>query len=371
MSEPGYTDFDRFLMRRAIELAKRGEGLVEPNPMVGCVITADQSILGEGWHPQFGGPHAEVVALQQAGSRAAGSTAYVSLEPCSHHGKTPPCADALIRAGVRRVVVGVQDPFPEVSGQGIQRLQTAGIHVDVGLLEEDAKELIAPFCMRILQKRPWVLAKWAMTLDGKIATRTGHSQWISNPDSRTIVHAIRARMDAIVVGYNTARHDDPLLTARPAGPRTACRIVLDSQARLPLHSQLVQTASQEQPVVIVTSQSAPAERCAALEACGCQIHQLDQNLLNVERIKAFLEYLATQQMTNVLLEGGGSTFGSFLDAGCIDEAHVFISPRLAGGDQAIGAVGGQGVEIMPDCTALKHPTFERIGSDLYVRGRTH
>ncbi len=204
-------------MTRALELAARGEGQVEPNPMVGCVIARDGVCIGEGWHQRFGGPHAEVEALGSVQGSAAGATMYVTLEPCCHTGKTPPCTEAIVRTGIGRVVVAQVDPFPAVAGQGVQRLRDAGIVVDVGLLEESARQLNAPYRKLIQQQTPWIIAKWAMTLDGKLASRTGYSQWISSAASRQRVHQLRQRVDAVMVGRGTAQADDPLLTARPAG----------------------------------------------------------------------------------------------------------------------------------------------------------
>ncbi len=226
--------FDTQQMQRAIALARRGEGFVEPNPMVGCVLVRDGNVVGEGWHQRFGGPHAEVVALQAAGGDARGATAYVSLEPCCHHGKTPPCTQALIDAGVARVVIAMHDSFAEVAGGGVKQLREAGIEVTVGLLDDEARQLNAPYLKLIEQGRPWVIAKWAMTLDGRIASKTGSSQWISGEASRAIGHGLRGRVDAIIVGRGTAAADDPLLTTRLSDgnkpPRTATRVVFESGA---------------------------------------------------------------------------------------------------------------------------------------------
>ena len=241
------SELDSWQMARALELAARGEGFVEPNPMVGCVIARGAEIIGEGWHRKFGGPHAEVEALHVAGTRARGATLYVTLEPCCHQGKTPPCTDAILASGLGRVVVAQRDPFPAVAGGGIERLRQAGLAVEVGLREAEARRLNAPYLKLTESGRPWVIAKWAMTLDGKLASRTGDSRWISNEASRAIVHQLRGRVDAIVVGRGTAGQDDPLLTARPAGPRVATRIVLDTRASLASDSQLVTTAG-EAPV---------------------------------------------------------------------------------------------------------------------------
>src|SRR5689334_13187411 len=235
--------------------------------MAGCVIVQDGEIVGEGWHEQFGGPHAEVNALEVAGERAAGATVYVSLEPCCHEGKTPPCTQALIRAGVKRVVVAVQDPFPEVSGRGIAELQSAGIECEVGTNGADAAWLLAPYLTLLRTGRPWVIAKWAMTLDGKLATHTGDSQWISSETSRAVVHQLRGRVDAVVVGSRTACVDNPLLTARPSNladvKRIATRVVVDSAALISLESRLVQTAP-DIPVLLAAGDDGSHDACNRL-----------------------------------------------------------------------------------------------------------
>src|SRR5262249_49286375 len=226
-------------MRRALELAERGRGYVEPNPLVGAVIVRDDRPVGEGWHQRFGEAHAEVNALAAAGEAARGATLYVTLEPCCHHGKTPPCTDAIIAAGIARVICAQRDPFPKVSGGGIAAPEAAGIAVEVGAMTDAAQRLNAPYLKLLHTGKPWVIAKWAISLDGKIATANGDSKWISGEASRAIVHQLRGRMDAIIVGHRTAELDDPLLTARPAGARTATRIVVDSRATLSPNSQLV------------------------------------------------------------------------------------------------------------------------------------
>jgi len=265
---------DAAYMARALELASRGEGYVEPNPMVGCVIVRDGEVVGEGWHQKFGGPHAEVEALRVAGARARGATMYVTLEPCCHHGKTPPCTEAIIAAGITRVVCAQRDPFEQVAGRGIEMLKAAGIAVEAGMLEAEAKTLNAPYLKLVTTGRPWIIAKWAMTLDGKIATRTGDSRWISGEASREIVHRLRGRVDGIMVGCDTALHDDPLLTARPPGARVATRIVVDSYASLALESQLVRSVSAA-PVLVAASSAAPQENIDRLTAAGCEVHPID------------------------------------------------------------------------------------------------
>jgi len=263
---------DKQHLARALELAERGRGCVEPNPLVGCVIVLDGQVVGEGWHEQFGGPHAEINAMTQAGEQSRGADLYVTLEPCCHHGKTPPCTDALIQAGIARVIGGCEDPNPQVAGQGIAKLREAGIVVEV-MKDHAARKLIAPFTKRMTAGQPWVIAKWAMTLDGKIATHTGESQWISSEASRALVHKIRGQVDAILVGRQTVERDDPLLTARPPGPRIATRIVLDSEASISLESQLVRSADQA-PLLIVAKTTAAVERIKRLQDRGIEVFQL-------------------------------------------------------------------------------------------------
>jgi len=354
-------------MARALELAARGRGYVEPNPMVGCVIAMDDRVLGEGWHARFGGPHAEIEALRAAGTAAAGATMYVTLEPCCHHGKTPPCTEAVIEAGIRRVVVAGRDPFPDVAGGGIQQLVQAGMDVQIGLLDEQASRLNAPYFKLVRTGRPWIVAKWAMTLDGKTATRTGSSQWISGEDSRKLVHELRGRMDAIMVGRGTAVADDPLLTARPPGPRTATRIVVDTRAALTPDSQLVRTA-QEAPVLVAAGPEATEERRRRLIDAGCEvwIGEADDPQ---DRLIELLHELGRRRMTNVLIEGGGGLLGSLFDVGAVDEVHTFIANKLIGGADATTPIGGKGVELMSQAITLDKPTIEHVGGDIYIHGR--
>jgi diaminohydroxyphosphoribosylaminopyrimidine deaminase / 5-amino-6-(5-phosphoribosylamino)uracil reductase len=368
MSAPFATPRD--VMQHALALAARGLGAVEPNPPVGAVIVDDQwRPLGEGWHQRYGGPHAEVHALEQAGAAARGATLFVTLEPCCHFGQTPPCSQAVIAAGLQRVVVAMTDPNPRVAGQGIAELQTAGIDVEVGLLEPQARWLTAPFTQLVTQCRPWVHAKWAMTLDGKIASHTGHSQWITGEPSRALVHELRSRMDAIVVGIGTVVTDDPQLTARPPGVRTATRVVIDPQARLPLDAQLVQTAG-ETPVLCVTSADADSERIAALQSAGVEVWTTDQ--LEHGRLSpaAWLAELGRRRMTHVLVEGGGRLLGSLFDADLIDEWHVFIATKLVGGEQAVSPLAGHGLPRIPDVSQLVGTTIDLLDGDLLIRGRT-
>ncbi len=353
-------------MRRALALAERGRGAVEPNPLVGAVVVRQGQVVGEGWHQRFGEAHAEVHALAQAGDAARGATLYVTLEPCCHHGKTPPCTDAVLRAGVTRVVAALEDPFPQVAGQGAARLRAAGVTVEFGLAAAEARRQNAPYLTLLGHGRPYVHAKWAMTLDGKIATRSGDSKWISSEASRRRVHELRGQMDGIIVGIGTALADDPLLTARPPGPRVACRVVLDSQARLPLEAQLVRTA-RSVPTLIATT-AVEDSLLAPLRAEGCEVLRLPADEAGCPDVPALLEEFGRRRWTNVLVEGGGEALGSFLDARRIDEVHVYIAPRLVGGREAKMAVAGHGCERIADALALAECRVVTIDGDVYVHG---
>ena len=359
-------DHDKWMLR-AVELARQGEGRVEPNPMVGCVIVKDGLVVGEGYHQQFGGPHAEVNALRDAGERSVGSTIYVTLEPCSHHGKTPPCADAVIASKPETVVVGQTDPNPEVAGRGIRRIEQQGIRVVHNVRHSETLQLVQPFSKLMTQSKPWVIAKWAMTLDGKIATPNGDSKWISNESSRAIVHQIRGRVDAILVGIGTALADDPQLTARPSGPRTATRIVLDSKARLPIDCHLVRTAHQI-PVLVWATAAAPEANVDALRANGCEVHVCETDSHQESLLELLLE-LGQRQFTNVLVEGGGQVMGTLLDTRCIDEVHAFVAPMLSGGQASLTPIAGQGVARIADSLPLESPNIHTIGDNIYISGR--
>jgi diaminohydroxyphosphoribosylaminopyrimidine deaminase/5-amino-6-(5-phosphoribosylamino)uracil reductase len=353
-------------MSRALELAERGRGYVEPNPLVGAVVVRDGVAIGEGWHQRYGEAHAEVLALCAAGEAARGAILYVTLEPCCHHGKTPPCTDAILRAGVRRVVAAMADPFPAVAGQGLARLRAAGVQAECGLGEAEARRLNAPYLKLLATGRPYVHAKWAMTLDGKICTRTGDSKWISGQAARSRVHELRGRMDAIGIGIGTALADDPALTVRPPGARTPTRIVLDSHARLPLTSVLATTA-RTVPLLVVVAEGVDAQRVAALQGCGCQVVALPA-VAGLPTVPGLLDELGRRRMTNILVEGGAAVLGSFLDAAAIDEVHVFIAPRLAGGAEAKTPIAGRGVEGIADALNLVEYRIERLGEDVYVHG---
>ncbi len=370
---------DTHFMRRALELARRGEGFVEPNPMVGCVLVREGQIVGEGFHRRFGGPHAEVEALRAAGERAHGATAYVTLEPCSHHGKTPPCTDALLAAGVRRVVVALRDPNPAVHGQGLQILRNAGVEIVENVLTEEVRDLLAPYTTLLEKRRPWIIAKWAMTLDGRSASRSGSSQWISGEPSRLVVHRLRARMDGILVGAGTVRCDNPRLTVRlldrEERARTPLRIVLDSRAEIPLTSRLIQTA-RETPLLVVVGDDASPAKMTALRQTGCEVLPIPAvakgELLEnryARQIETLLTTLAERNLTNLLVEGGSRVFGLLFDWGLIDEVHAFIAPKLIGGKDAVPAIAGRGLADMEFPYRLKSPQISILDDDVYVCGR--
>ncbi|MCA9065610.1 MAG: bifunctional diaminohydroxyphosphoribosylaminopyrimidine deaminase/5-amino-6-(5-phosphoribosylamino)uracil reductase RibD [Planctomycetaceae bacterium] len=357
-------------MRQALSLARQGAGRVEPNPQVGAIVV-DRfgNVTGEGFHQRFGGPHAEINAIAAAGDRCRESTLYVTLEPCSHFGKTPPCADAVIEAGVRRVVIGCTDPAPHVAGAGIEKLRRAGVEVVVGVCQDDARRLIAPFAMLQLRQRPWVTGKWAMSLDGRIATRTGSSQWISGTESRSRVHELRGQVDAIITGSGTVIADDPALTARPAGPRTAARIVLDaSGTSLRSDRQLVGTAHEIPVIAFVGENQVSLGEIQRLTDEGVEVLALPLNENGHLSASDVLSDLGRRRFTNVLLEGGPGLIGKFSDEQLIDEVHVFLAPKLIGGIDAPGPVGGLGIEWIRQAGIVNRMTAERIGDDLLIRG---
>ena len=355
-------------MNRAIEIAAEGQGMVEPNPMVGCVIVRRDELLAEGYHKLFGGPHAEIEALAHVrGLPLNDTTVYVTLEPCCHSGKTPPCTQALIEAGVRNVVVGYVDPNPNVAGQGINQLRDSGINVRVGICEAECKRLVAPFEKVVTTGLPWVIAKWAMTLDGKIATNAGDSKWISGAESRQLVHQIRSRVDGIIVGSRTVQADDPLLTARGVKTkRCATRIVVDSKLTIPTKSRLINTAK-EIPVLIVAGSEADQKRIKQLTAAGCEVW-LPELSDSSERMKALLQHLGRRGMTNLLVEGGGGLLGELFDAKLVDEVHCFIAPKLVGGADAPAPVGGNGLKSMSDALQLDHIQIRTLENDVYISG---
>ncbi len=355
---------------RARELALRARGRVSPNPLVGAVVLRDGETVAEGWHEGPGLPHAEAMALAAAGDAARGATVVCTLEPCSHHGRTPPCADALVAAGVARVVVGLPDPLERDRAGGIDVLRAAGI--EVAIADEEARaacaDLISPFLTWAVTGMPEVTLKLATSLDGRIATATGESRWISGPDSRALVHRWRADADAVVVGLGTALADDPRLTARDVeGPvRQPARVVFDSRARLPLGSALV-ADTVTSPVIVLASEEAPAGRVEALRAEGVDVVTLGGT--GPDRIAGGLRALGERGIQSAFVEGGAALAGALVEAGAVDRVAWFLAPMLIGGAGAPAAIGGTGVAVLADAPRVREMEVERVGEDVLVTGR--
>lgn len=358
---------DERMMRRALELAARGLGQVSPSPLVGCVIASRSGeVVGEGFYIYEEVRHAETIALEQAGAQARGATAYVTLEPHAHHGRTPPCTEALINAGIARVVVPIEDPNPLVSGKGFAHLRAAGIEVQTGLLEREATRLNEAYIHALRHARPFVHLKLACSLDGKIATRTGDSRWITGEQSRARVHALRHQYDAILIGAGTATADDPVLTDRSGKlrRRPLVRVVLDDGLRLSPDSQLVMTA-REIPLIVFTSERADSAAIASLEQRGVEVIK---DASGGRDLHAVLQELGRRSIQSVLVEGGASVAGAFLDAGLIDKASFFIAPIIIGGRDAPTAIGGTGAPGIADAINLQDVEITRHGRDVEITG---
>jgi diaminohydroxyphosphoribosylaminopyrimidine deaminase/5-amino-6-(5-phosphoribosylamino)uracil reductase len=362
MSKP---DLDSSLMGHAIDLARHGDP--SPNPRVGSLIADGTTVIAEAYHAAAGLDHAEVAALKIAGDSARGKTLYVTLEPCNHEGRTPPCVDAILAAGIRRVVIGARDPNPRVAGGGAARLRAEGVEVVEGVLEDRAKELIKPWAKFITHGTSYLTLKLALSLDGRIATRSGASKWITSPESRLRVQALRAAHDAVMIGINTVLADNPRLTVRDVPGRSPTRLIVDSKLRLPLTSQLVQTASQV-PTAVVTTAQAPRANHEALEAAGIRILYVPATAEGRCDTVALLRELATRDVVSVLCEGGAELAGSLLAHHSVDELHAFVAPRLLGPRGRPGAVDWAGPDNPADAPHIDAPRWELSGTDAYVWG---
>ena len=357
-------------MTRAVELAERGSGHTSPNPLVGAVVVRDEEVLGEGYHAAYGSEHAEVAALGACIKDPIGATLYVTLEPCCHHGHTPPCTDAIVAAGIKRVVVASDDPTDKASGRGLGILRDEGIDIETidGDVSHLARLLNQPFRKRARTGRPLVVFKSAMSLDGKVATQTGDSKWISNERSRQIVHRWRGEVDAVCIGIGTALADDPLLTARTEGvTRQPTRVVFDSEARLPLDSNLVRTAP-EVPLVIVASRAAGRSHAESLRAAGAEV-VVAAGGTERERVIDGLDKLGGLGITSMLLEGGPRLAGAFLDAHEIDEVRLFVAPIVVGGRSAPAAFEGEGTRMIADAQQAVSLDVEMIDQDVLITAR--
>lgn len=355
-------------MRRAFELARRGLGRVSPNPIVGAVAVRSGKIVGEGHHAQYGGPHAEADLIANAASASLrGADLYVSLEPCSHHGKTPPCTDAVIAAGIARVVFSVEDPNPATAGGAERAFSAAGIPFESGLLAVEGRRLIAPYLKRVRTGRPLVTAKWAMTLDGKIATATGHARWVSSPEMRGMTRAQRHTIDAILVGAGTVRADDPLLLGPDSDLPQPLRVVVDPRLEISPESTLARTTD-DGPVLVVTRSGHGADVRTPLERRGVEVWEGTTTADGWIDLGSLLDELGRRGVCDLLVEGGQGVHGAFFDARLVDRVTVIIAPKIAGGERAPSPVGGLGVRAMDEAIALRHAEFESWGDDLCWTG---
>ncbi len=359
-------DVDEKYMALALELAEKGRGKVEPNPMVGAVLVKNGEIVGKGYHQVFGGPHAEIHAINEGGVNCKEATLYVSMEPCAHYGKTAPCVDAIIKAGIVKVVTTGIDPNPITSGKGIQRLKETGIEVRLGVMESEAKRLNAPFFKLMLKGLPYVTVKWAMSLDGKIATYSGDSRWITSEESRAYAHKIRGQMDGVMVGINTVVRDDPLLTCRIEGGRNPKRIIIDSSASLPLNSRLLHTIN-EAEIIVAVNQNALHERIQRLEQMGCKIIQTRDTDGCVD-LQDFFHRLGDMKLTNIFVEGGSGVITSMIEGRLVDKIMVFIAPIIIGGESAKSPVLGKGIDKVCEAAKMNEITVKRFSNDVVIEG---
>ncbi|NLK93585.1 MAG: bifunctional diaminohydroxyphosphoribosylaminopyrimidine deaminase/5-amino-6-(5-phosphoribosylamino)uracil reductase RibD [Clostridiales bacterium] len=357
---------DTKYMKRALELAIKGQGKVLPNPMVGAVIVKEGRIIGEGYHKKCGDFHAEVDAFNNASEDVIGAEMYVTLEPCSHYGKTPPCADKIIEKGIKRVYIGMLDPNPLVLGKGVRKLINAGIEVDIGILEEECKRLNEVFIKNITLKTPFVIQKWAMSLDGKIATVSGESKWISGEESRKNSHKLRNEVCGIMVGIGTVLKDDPMLTCRVEHGKNPIRIVVDSSLRIPIESKIVET-SKSIRTIIATTDKAKAEKIKVLKNKNIEIIKCrDKN--GKVNLKELMDKLMELKIYSILLEGGSSLNYSALEEKIVDKIHVYIAPKILGGEFSKTPVGGNGFKEIIDGVRLKNIEYKTIANDIFIGG---
>ncbi len=365
---PDFTDLDRAFMHQALTLALKATGLTSPNPLVGCVIVAKGEIVGSGFHPRAGEPHAEIFALREAGDKALGADLYVTLEPCNHQGRTPPCTTAIIKAGIRRVFIGTSDPNPEVAGRGAAFLQASEITVKIGLLEEKCRKINEFWNKFITTKRPFVTLKSAASMDGRIATHSGHSQWITNEKSRHYVHQLRAAHDAILIGIGTLLKDNPRLTARLPGeiPRNPYRIIVDSMLRTPLDFKIFGSDGSER-VLLATKSHAP-EKLAPYRKLVKDILILPSNNLGQLDLEELMKILAQRGITSVLIEGGSEINGSALDNHIIDKICFFYAPILVGGRGSRGMISGEGANTIDQAVTITDLSIRNFDDDICVEG---
>jgi diaminohydroxyphosphoribosylaminopyrimidine deaminase/5-amino-6-(5-phosphoribosylamino)uracil reductase len=356
---------DERWMKLALHLAEKGRGRTSPNPMVGAVLVKRGKVVGDGYHARAGEPHAEIVAIENAGEKAKGATLYLNLEPCTHYGRTPPCVPAVIKAGVRKVVVGIEDPNPLVKGRGLTHLKQAGLDVKVGILEKECHRLNEAFFKYIVKHEPFIILKMAATVDGKLATRNGESQWITGEPSRRFVHRLRDQVDGVVVGTGTVLKDDPMLTARIRGGRDPYRIVFDSRLRIPENAKVFDLSPSK--AIVATTEMAPQDKIERLQEKGARVLISDSKLGKVD-LKSSLLKLGELGLMSLLVEGGGQINGSFLDQGLIDKIFLFLSPKLIGDPMAPGIFSGAGVASLKEAISIKDLKVKKIGEDILLEG---
>jgi diaminohydroxyphosphoribosylaminopyrimidine deaminase/5-amino-6-(5-phosphoribosylamino)uracil reductase len=359
------TEDERFM---DVALVHARSGRPSPNPHVGAVVVKDGQIVGAGHHEQAGGEHAEIAAIRAAGESARGAALYVTLEPCNHHGRTPPCTDAIIAAKLARVVIGCRDPNPHVEGMGVEKLRAAGIDVELAVREPQAQKVIAPWAKFVTAGMPYVSLKLALSLDGRIATRTGASKWVTGADARAKVHVLRARSDAVAVGIGTALADDPRLTVRDTPGESPVRVVFDTKLRLPTSSRLAQTA-REVPTWVVCGLDAPAAAEEELAQLGVEIMRVPEASEGRVDAAAALRLLASRGIVTMMVEGGAELAGSFLAGRLADELHCFVAPLLLGPRGRAGAVDWAGPDTPQQAPRIAAPAWELVGSDAYAHGR--
>ncbi len=361
-------DVDDRFMWMALDLARQGRGRTSPNPLVGAVVVQDTEVVGTGYHQAAGSPHAEIIALKKAGENAKGATLYVNIEPCSHHGRTGPCAEAIIKAGIGRVVAAMQDPNPLVSGRGFDRLREAGVKIKEGVLEEKARRLNEAFIKYISTGLPFVGIKVAMSLDGKIGTMTGESHWITGEKARQFVHRLRDQSDVIMVGIETVLKDNPRLTTRVEGGegKDSVRVIVDSTARLPIDARVVESGSQAGTILAVTEQ-APPDKCRALKDRGVEILTLPALQGRVD-VTALMKELGRRELTTVLVEGGGTLNYSLLEQSLVDKLFIFIAPLIIGGAKSPTAFAGAGIESLKKAWAVEDIEMKQFDRDLLLIG---
>ncbi|NLZ27999.1 MAG: bifunctional diaminohydroxyphosphoribosylaminopyrimidine deaminase/5-amino-6-(5-phosphoribosylamino)uracil reductase RibD [Firmicutes bacterium] len=358
-------------MWTVLDLARKGRGLTNPNPMVGAVVVKNGEVVSTGYHGYAGGPHAEYIALQKAGEKARGATLYANLEPCCHRGKTPPCVESIHAAGISKVVVAMKDPNPIVNGKGINWLREKGVKVKVGVLEDKARRLNEVFIKYITTRRPFVIVKAAMSFDGKIATREGDSRWITGKKSRQMAHQLRNRADAIIVGINTISRDDPVLTTRLTDRegRDADRIILDSRARLPLDAKVINPSSRATTIVAATEAASP-ERCGKLRERGVEVLLLPAKGGRVS-LEALMIELGKRKYSSLLVEGGGTVNYSFLEENLIDKIYLFLAPIIFGGQSAPTPFAGEGIDVLKKAWMVSNLDLKQYDEDLLLIGYPH